>query len=309
MIFCLSAHAFAGDQVGNGAGLAEQRFMLATKQLPAFGKFLLASRSPLLSAKDRDLLESIINSYDEELAKNPSIISFKSGKKHPGFFTINGQEKVAKTTTSLGDTIFINKDLIYENNQGKIEAMALNEIIGILFHEFAHHQGIIDEEYLEHFGAITSALIHPSFDRNTDYVTGFTINSFVLPFNGSSTDNPTKTIVWIEDAQAILNLSTMIEDKLPCKNPNKTYSRSAHISNFYWIEPYSLGGEIKFVLKGKMNFGYCIPTSGRAEFIDKLELVVNLPVRWGTNQAPSLDMNNSPIVTLRPLKIVREEIN
>ncbi len=142
----------SGSGVDYGTGLIESYFAHALINMEALINFSLA-KNPSWKDKDIKILKMISKNMDHELQTKPLIIF----KKTDASFTINGKPRIAYTKTSVGSPIFINKDLIYLKKD-KVLAPAINYqiIVQILVHEFGHHHGELDHDYLSEIGAVVA---------------------------------------------------------------------------------------------------------------------------------------------------------
>lgn len=143
--------AFGGDEVGNGAGLAENQILYMNSRLEDFTHLCLKSESCHLTQKEVDVLTRIESSLFTERQMGTSI-AFKSHFKEPIFF-IDGKIRAAKTWNEIGTPILFNLDLLYrEKSPGAFEAISLATSLSLLVHEFGHHQGILDHDFLDQLG-------------------------------------------------------------------------------------------------------------------------------------------------------------
>jgi|GEM_PF-6640905 len=291
----------AGDQIGNGAGLAEQRFEFALAQTKNFAELAISSRGEMHES-DRSLLKDILDDLDEERAKNFQLLQFISERSNRGFFVIDGQEKVARTGLSVGDTIYVNLDMIYRHTLGGTEAMPISEAVGVVFHELAHHQGIEDEARLERFGAAMSSWSNQLLDRSTLVPFGFSVNSFS---QYTDPDSPT-TRVWFEDGEALYEVSRLIEARIPCSSRSaRTVRHAGLISGLHWtrqMNPHE--GGARFVVKGYLEYSLCATErEGRMPIFEQLgpmEITLSVPTLYGIGYK-AIDSSAEIIIELRKL--------
>ena len=123
-----------------------------------FISLALADPAKKFSPEEKALLEEILSTLPEELA-GPTLFTFDSESAHPGFFQLDGAVRVAKTGSSVGDTIFINRDLIYTLRDGQWAAMTILECVPLLIHELGHHHGNHSHEFLDLLGVKVQALL------------------------------------------------------------------------------------------------------------------------------------------------------
>lgn len=153
LTFLVNPLSFASDVVRNGGGISEQNILFAFSNLDDFISVCLESNSCIKEGRDRDLLTKIVKSLDEEVSLNSQLIQFKSEKKNPGFFIIDGVERVAITGDNIGDTIYFNTDLLYKAETNSInKSISTAAAIQILIHELGHHHKVDDHHYLDQLG-------------------------------------------------------------------------------------------------------------------------------------------------------------
>ena len=139
----------AGDQVGNGGGMAEQNLAFARTNLARDIQLCLDSISCVTHPRDRKLLQQI----QESLPREPERLYFRSGKKHPGFFHLGGQLKMARTGDRVGSPVYINTDLLYHATPQGPTFLRLDQAVALLIHEYGHHHGVEDHTRLDLLGA------------------------------------------------------------------------------------------------------------------------------------------------------------
>lgn len=87
------------------------------------------------------------------MPKEQPEVQFVSAKSRPGFFIIDGQQKIAKTGNHVGDPIFINEALLYPQSQtGPIQIIDVPLSAVILIHELGHHHDVKDDSKLDQIG-------------------------------------------------------------------------------------------------------------------------------------------------------------
>lgn len=160
--YAFSAQAFSflgGDDVGNGGGLAEKNFLIAAQNLESYSQLCLSLDACRLDMTEREVLAAIVYSMPQQrLGK--SQIQFRSEKQEPGFFILNGEPKVAKTGSRVGDPIYINTDMIYaKNGFGTIEALSIPDALAILLHEYGHHVSRLSHSELDLLGVKVSLFL------------------------------------------------------------------------------------------------------------------------------------------------------
>ncbi len=162
----LSAPALAGgDEAGNGGGIAEQNFVLAYSQLAATVRLTLDSPANGLTEDERRLLDAIFASLPAESASG-SQLRFKSERREPGFFIIDGSLKIARTGSQVGSAIYVNIDLLYRNSaDGGLEPLGLETATAVLVHELGHHHGVSDHAALDRLGVKVGAVLSSRISR------------------------------------------------------------------------------------------------------------------------------------------------
>ncbi len=147
------ARKFGGDEVNNGAGLAERIVLYAYDRLPLFMSICLKSSVCKVSPEERLLLTKISDSFRAEREANDKQIQFDSETTNPGFFIIDGVVKLAKTGREIGSPIYVNIDLLYtlSANQRR-EALPISDVVAMLIHELGHHQGNHSHQDLDYLG-------------------------------------------------------------------------------------------------------------------------------------------------------------
>lgn len=140
-------------------GIAEQAYQEAFKNLAGFINFYLQQqKDDFFSEKDTNRFlqkehEHLYFSAHQTLP-GPKIV-FRSEKKRPGFFFLDGQTRVAKTGGTpnedhWGQVIYINQDMIRSN----ADLADLSQAASTLIHELGHQLGFSDHDWLDHIGAM-----------------------------------------------------------------------------------------------------------------------------------------------------------
>ncbi len=157
----VTAHArkFGGDEVNNGAGLAERIVLYAYDRLPVFMNICLQSNNCKISGDERAVLSQIAASYAAERASGGQQIQFESESLKPGFFMIDGVVRMAKTGSRVGSPIYVNIDLLYTlQGNGRREAIPMSDAVALLIHELGHHQGAYSHQDLDYLGVKVASL-------------------------------------------------------------------------------------------------------------------------------------------------------
>lgn len=148
-----------GDFVGNGGGIAEKNFLVALDNFEKFTLMCLDAKACRLDYAQQNLIVLLNEAITKEKNK-PQVLYFVSEQKFPGTFMLNGEMKVAKTGSKIGDPIYINTDLLYtQNSFGVYEAISIPQALSILIHEFAHHLTATSCEHLDLLGTKVAAFL------------------------------------------------------------------------------------------------------------------------------------------------------
>jgi hypothetical protein len=153
LLFLITTSAYAGDEIGNGGGQAENMLMLSYYQLPIALEASL--KGATLDVKSKELLikikEEILTEYSFDL------IEFETGEARP--FVGHEKPRLAVTQPFPGAKIIINLDIIYAQ---KNKTLTLTQGISILLHEFGHHHGEQDHQFLDYLGGKVATQIEQS---------------------------------------------------------------------------------------------------------------------------------------------------
>lgn len=179
-ILCLtlSLNVFAqgGDEVRNGGGIAEQYLAYALKSLPKAIDRCLNSVSCARDRRQQDLLKKIRASLSLEIEME--VLKFSSNRHRPGFFNIDGVERLAVTGNFVGSPIYYNLEMLYKNGK---ERIGLGQAIQSLIHELGHHHGAFDHDALDLLGGEVRSLI-----ESITFETPYYISKGKSPFSPSS---------------------------------------------------------------------------------------------------------------------------
>ena len=196
----IQPHAQAGgDFVGNGGGIAEKNFLFALDNFEKFTKMCLDAKACRLDYAQQNLIVLLNEAMPKEKSKS-QVIYFVSEQKFPGTFLLNGEMKVAKTGSRIGDPIYINTDLLYtQNSYGVYEAMTIPQALSVLIHEFAHHLTATNCEHLDLLGTKVAAFLQNQIQ-----------NSPTLPWN----PNVSVTIVSQTARESFPQVLLRVEDTI-----------------------------------------------------------------------------------------------
>lgn len=196
-----------------------QAFFIASKLV---GDMMDACQSPAeidvrckLDAKEDNLLYSMASQLKTH--RDVVVLDFKSEKANPGFFFLDNQVRVAKTSDAPKETIYINTDMI---TGGKVD---IGEAVAILVHELGHHYKVKDHQYLDRLGAKVKALMEKliiSATVPTEWGGDFEFTLFnVQTFWHRMSSGPTRNgrlILW--DTHRYIDLSAQLWSFL-CTDP------------------------------------------------------------------------------------------
>ncbi len=156
--------AWAGGEKGSGGGTAEAQLLVVADNLATFVQQCGVSPACGLTSEENTLIQKI---WAELISRNPvSPIEFRSEGEYPGFFTINGVVRAAKTNLVRGATIYVNQDLLYPAGPtGARGPISFAAMAGLLTHEYGHHQGVEDEGTLNLLGAKVQAFMSGSYSE------------------------------------------------------------------------------------------------------------------------------------------------
>ena len=290
MIF--GQYTYAGsDMIGNGGGLAESNFIYAYNKLPSIIKDCL--NSSLCSAnqgKNRSLLKQMYKQLSSQEINSADIV-FISEKQNPGFFIIDGQEKIAKTYSFLASPIYINLDQIYTTNAEGIPTPSLSipGMLRLLVHEqghrhnIKHHEG--DGNLLDQLGAQIQAYMEQ--DRKT---LTQNLNQSDLKIEIFNLPSPIeKAYVHLTIDGESYDLQSKVDQSLSCSNQREKTgfqisnshwgSQATQISSFWgtefnaWVvlHCYDSNDDIyypeKYKLSGSLFFDSMISASNRELFL------------------------------------------
>ena len=161
ILFAVSA-AFAshrgGSEAGNGGGLAEKNVIFAYLNLEQYVDLCLGTGLCRINVGETEILTKIRAALPSEKTKEGQIV-FHSEKKQPGLFKIDGQLRIAKTGDHVGDTIYVNTDLLYYPVSGEMRALDIPLSVSLLIHELGHHQGVRDHAALDVLGSKLQTLL------------------------------------------------------------------------------------------------------------------------------------------------------
>jgi hypothetical protein len=231
-----------GDWVGNGASFSENLVLFAFENLEFYLRSCLIdskclSESQNIDPRKPDVIKNILMSIQQEKTMNPNMIQFAS---QSSLFIIDGKYKVAVTGLRKGDTVFVNRDMLYElDSNNKTKAISLLQLVSILIHEFGHHQGIVDHQYLDKIGSLVAnqtrfesvfIQLHPQ------------IPNLGVQFVSPKIANIAPSKLALMDDEKFLDLTGIVNQIVQCPKINSLSTRvvSTNLWNVYWQNPMSL---------------------------------------------------------------------
>jgi hypothetical protein len=203
-------------------------------------------------------------------------LEFKSERDNPGFFFLDGQVRIAKTGSNLGDVIYINTDMAEANN------VDISEAIAVLAHELAHHIGIEDHQRLDRFGAKLVAYLNKFKNSALEIIPGAAggdqaVELFVFNLGnaesgdlvGLLSDGNTTIILW--DGFDYIDLTKDLQPKL-CDDGFRLKS--------FNIRSFELVPAENNALLAKLPMAYqCVPTNGFYRNHFDLNAYASLPTK------------------------------
>jgi len=229
--------AGSGDEVRNGGGFAEQYFSYALKTLSQTIDSCFKNLQCAPDPTQKEVLKKIKDSLDLEIESE--ILTFTTNVKRPGFFTVDGVERMAVTGSFVGSPIYYNMKLLYQYGNAQVRT---GQAIQSLIHELGHHQRISSHDYLEALGAE----VRENFENTMSElpyktkVSHLPINKigFSVIANGSQEMDfdKTNTLVLIFPDQ-IINITNQFESLLSqCEENSLTpiMNKSLHFFNLHW---------------------------------------------------------------------------
>ncbi|MDZ4661695.1 MAG: hypothetical protein SGJ18_08750 [Pseudomonadota bacterium] len=239
-----------GDVVNNGAGLAETRFIIVYTNLEAHIELCVLSKTCRLTAIESELLKKIYHSIETE-RKTKDQLQFRSQKDED--FEIDGQMKVAKTGSHIGDIIYINLNMIYEKNaEGAEQPLSDSETLAILVHEMGHHHGVKDEILLDSLAAKVQA---SSQGRSQRVELGYLAANVALSaLNFGNWERHSQ--LWASDGKQLIDLNSFVKAAIQCR-PG-TSLRGSNISNLHWkLEPLHKDRRVMTFQSRAWLVGFC----------------------------------------------------
>lgn len=244
-LFNFNSPVFASTFPKNLAEYTPQiAFTFVNKQLKTILNLCLQDNLCNLSPEEKVLIASIQSSQEKENKLNAELIRFDSSKNNPNLFFKDGNTRIAVTGDHVGDSIFINLDLAYQNDKyGSAHPISLDQIIAVLIHELGHHQGIKNHSSLDQLGLkvgnyflakIQWTAVNGPEGLNQDPDTRplqIFLTNINFPFT-TETKIGLQNLIWIFDEYKITDISDEISDMVQCGNKNDNSLQSTRLLNW-----------------------------------------------------------------------------
>lgn len=239
LISTLAMGASAADRVGQGAGISENNIQFAYGYMDHYLRFCLASKDCAQDDKEKSVLEKILNALPSEY-KTAQQIVFKSHFKD-GIFLIDGKVRVAKTFAEIGSQIYFNLDQLYTIKSGVVEGISIQTAISLLVHEFGHHHGIVDHDWLDSLGQRVANMLSGKVHSNMLSPEKANIEATSIYFE--PTDQLiNSTQVMISDGPNLFDLGPQIQASFRCPPLKGRASELVGLTiwNLTWREMFGL---------------------------------------------------------------------
>ncbi len=214
-------HARGGSVVGNGAGVVENNFQYAYSMLPSLISTCLANAACSVTNPERILLEKI-RVVAELNASNAERLVFTDEGENRDFFETGLSEKhrIAKTGLTPQDPIFVNTEMLYDD-EGKTR-LDYPLIISILIHEIGHQTGEKDHAILDILGSKIRKL---AFDKISPHMMQVG-RSQAVDVTIINTDSPVRSAEFYFSWQntGSIKATSALTSKLACSKPNASIS-------------------------------------------------------------------------------------
>lgn len=295
-----------GVIVGNGTGLAEQNFAYVLRKLPLIYDLCLSKYSSCLDTNlEISLFKKIRENLDKEL-ETPGLLEFESGSINPERFMIDHMMRVAVTGDKVGDTIFINTDLLYVREKADLHALDIGAAIAILTHEFGHHNGIRDHAFLDLVGAKVRAFVERESDRLRvdpfegvyDWESVTNINLYGTHTHVLAYDHMqgAQSHIALSDGDDLHDLTKSIEDLIVCHRPDGTTARAIgyRLYNLRWMPRIDIASDRRIY---PLRAAVLLHCGGDAlRFDNDYEVTIELPFQL-------LPRRNTPTWVFNPANI------
>lgn len=247
-----------GQETQNGGGAAEQTFAYALTVLKPLYQMCLAVDDCVRVKERREILQKIHDSMDEELA-SPALLRF-APTWWPDFMR-DGQVRVAVTGSKVGDTIYLNRDMIYTRSGDVLVPYSLSEAVSLLTHELGHHQGEKDHELLDMLGANVRAFFDKSketivIDPFASRFAGTDIRLNVFHTRETKVPHAHLSTFWLSVGEYFFDLNPDIRRQLNCNSAISSVPSEMKGFRFFqmhWGERSTLpNGRIQYPLEAKL---------------------------------------------------------
>lgn len=258
----LNAHAakiisIDGQETQNGGGAAEQTFAYALTKLKVVYRMCLAVDDCVRVKEQREILAKIHASIDQELA-NPGLIRFKASW-WPDFMR-DGQMRVAVTGSKVGDTIYLNRDMIYTRRGEALVPYTMGEAISLLTHELGHHQGEKDHDLLDQLGANVRAFFESEsetivMDPFTNRYPGFDIRLNAFHTRQPAFPYAHESIFLLSVGEAFFDLNPDIWPQMSCSAiaPMPAQVAGFRFFQMHWSDQVTVEGDrVRYLLEAKV---------------------------------------------------------
>lgn len=237
----LPLNSFAkGDEIRNGGGLAEQYLVFALENLGVAIDLCLAKNECAKSGEGRDILKKIKEALPQE--KSANILKFASEKKNPGFFVIDDVVRLAITGNKIGDPVYYNLDLLYQDNEIN---MTFGQATQTLIHELGHHVGALDHGALELLGAEVRSFIEGNVN-DVPYLPHLQAKGFsaIGTETRSFTNSGSLSLVFSDKKVDLSRHLAKISSQCDVSTIDPLVSSSFQYFNLHW-DHMALGGIVK----------------------------------------------------------------
>lgn len=237
-----------GSDAGNGGGISEKNILFAAKNLGHYLDLYLASQlnlhlesQPNLNLasqnekvivenekveNDQKLLTQIKNELDVLKTQSKELtVLFQSNLLTQGSFIIDGQPRIARTGSQIGDPIYINRDLIYPiKKQGHFQVIDIPTAVSILVHELGHHHEIKDHQYLDLIGTKLQSFLYihmlraEFWNSNAAFIT---IQNNIVTADKDKGHLYEMDQVLLENRNTLTDLQSQILSQIQCPQKNQ----------------------------------------------------------------------------------------
>lgn len=234
MSLILSNLSFAMEldegRVGNGSGEAERNIVFAMSVLNETLLHLQNTKS-VFTVSELEIINNIAKNLGPKEVRLRQI-NFKSEKKDPGFFLIDGNIKIAKTWTEKGAPIYFNTDLLYKvNHTGEIIPYSISRSTSLLLHELGHQTGVEDCQLLDQMATKAELEIR---DQTSEF--SFIYRASKITLNTTTyydQDNNQHAKFTLATADDFLDLSPYLYQQIKCPDDSRSVITSLKIENVH----------------------------------------------------------------------------